>query len=239
MSKERTVIVDRVGEVYICRKKGVRRLSIRINSSSEVRMTIPYLISYSQAERFLKEKIDWIIKTREKIKLRIPEKKLYNVDELIETKFHRITIKRTTAEKAGIKYSGNNCILHIPENLLIESDYVQVFIRKGIAACLRKEAKQFLIPRLERLSSEHGYRYTMVRFKDMKTRWGSCSVKNNINLNIHLMRIPENLADYVILHELVHTIRKNHGPGFWADLERCCPGSKQLSKELRKYRAVS
>ena len=62
------------------------------------------------------------------------------------------------------------------------------------------------------------------------------SYTNNINLNLHLMRLPEALRDYVILHELAHTIEKNHGAGFWRLLENICPGSKHLDKQMKAYR---
>ena len=68
-----------------------------------------------------------------------------------------------------------------------------------------------------------------------KTRWGSCSFKNNINLSLHLMRLREELIDYVILHELVHTKVKNHSREFWTTLDIYCPKSKSLDKELKKY----
>ena len=71
--------------------------------------------------------------------------------------------------------------------------------------------------------------------KNTKTRWGSCSFKNNINLSLHLMRLREELIDYVILHELVHTKVKNHSIEFWTTLDIHCPNSKNLDRELKKY----
>ncbi|HIP35703.1 MAG TPA: M48 family peptidase, partial [Crocinitomix sp.] len=56
-------------------------------------------------------------------------------------------------------------------------------------------------------------------------------------LSLHLMRLPEYLIDYVILHELCHTIEKNHGKYFWALLEKVSPGARKLAKELKKYNA--
>ncbi|MHC4325449.1 MAG: M48 metallopeptidase family protein, partial [Planctomycetota bacterium] len=65
----------------------------------------------------------------------------------------------------------------------------------------------------------------------------SCSAKNNISLNINLARLPDELRDYVILHELVHTRIKNHSKKFWAELDKVIGGgAKELSKKLRKYR---
>ncbi|NWF50787.1 MAG: M48 family metallopeptidase [Ignavibacteriaceae bacterium] len=72
----------------------------------------------------------------------------------------------------------------------------------------------------------------------MKSRWGSYSRKNNINLSIYLMRLPEHLIDYVILHDLVHTVHHNHGAGFWNLLDIVCVGARGIYKELRKYRVA-
>ena len=72
--------------------------------------------------------------------------------------------------------------------------------------------------------------------KNNKTRWGSCSHRNNINLSLHLMRLPEHLIDYIIAHELVHTVHKNHSNKFWKDLENVFPGAKAADRELKDYR---
>jgi hypothetical protein len=71
--------------------------------------------------------------------------------------------------------------------------------------------------------------------KNQKTRWGSCSDKNNINLNINLVRLPDELIDYVILHELVHTRIKNHSHQFWEEMNKVVEDPKSLDKKLRQY----
>ena len=71
--------------------------------------------------------------------------------------------------------------------------------------------------------------------KNIKTRWGSCSSLNNINLNLHLMRLPDHLIDYVILHELAHTKEKNHGKSFWNLVDSLVMDLKEMKKELKTY----
>jgi predicted metal-dependent hydrolase len=98
------------------------------------------------------------------------------------------------------------------------------------------EAIDTLISRLEELAKIHNFKYARASIRDQKTKWGSCSAKNNISLNINLVRLPDQLRDYVILHELVHTRIKNHSKKFWAELDKFIGGSaKELSKKLRKY----
>ena len=101
---------------------------------------------------------------------------------------------------------------------------------------LRKEAKRVLPARLEELAREHSFVYNQVRIKHNVSNWGSCSRKGNINLNLSLMMVPEDLRDYVLLHELCHLRHPNHGPEFHALLESLCPGHRQKEKELRKFR---
>jgi predicted metal-dependent hydrolase len=96
-------------------------------------------------------------------------------------------------------------------------------------------ARRSLVERLEHLSVLHGFSYNKVCIRRQRTRWGSCSHRNNINLNIHLVRLPEALIDYTLLHELVHTRIKNHGPGFWAELGLVIPNPRQLDRELNRY----
>jgi predicted metal-dependent hydrolase len=97
-------------------------------------------------------------------------------------------------------------------------------------------AKKHLINRLDSLSQAHGFKYNRVFIKNQKTRWGSCSGKNNINLNINLIRLPNELIDYTILHELVHTRIKNHGRQFWDQMDKLVGNSKKLDKKLNDYK---
>jgi hypothetical protein len=99
------------------------------------------------------------------------------------------------------------------------------------------QACKALVGRLEEMARVHNLPYSKVAIKNQKTKWGSCSSKNNINLNINLVRLPGQLMDYVILHELVHTRFKNHGREFWAELSRVVGGdAKGLARKLRAYR---
>jgi predicted metal-dependent hydrolase len=99
----------------------------------------------------------------------------------------------------------------------------------------RQEAKAKLHWRLKQLANIHGFFYNRVFFRNQKTRWGSCSSKNNINLNIQLARLPDDLIDYVILHELLHTFRKDHSKAFWKDIDKLVGNGKKMSKRLKSY----
>ncbi len=106
----------------------------------------------------------------------------------------------------------------------------------GLPPVDQKEARNILLKRLEEMAGEHGLTYNRVFIRNQRTRWGSCSAKNNINLNMKLIRIPVELRDYVLLHELVHTRIKNHRQDFWQEMERLLPEAKKLDKRLRAYR---
>ena len=99
---------------------------------------------------------------------------------------------------------------------------------------IRKIAKNVLPKRLEELASEHGFKYGHVSIRNQRTRYGSCSFQNNINLNMNLVNLPQKYIDYVILHELCHTIEKNHSKKFWELLEKHCPNALQTRRELKK-----
>ena len=103
---------------------------------------------------------------------------------------------------------------------------------------LRKQAKAYLPGRLAELAAQHGFSYNQVRIKHNASNWGSCSAKKNINLNLNLMRLPAELQDYVMLHELCHLKYMNHGKEFHALLESVCPNHKALRIKLREYKLV-
>jgi len=94
-----------------------------------------------------------------------------------------------------------------------------------------------LFNRLNYFSEKYNFPYNRSGFRCQKTRWGSCSGKNNISLNVNIAFLPDELQDYVLLHELVHTKVKNHSRKFWAELDKYTNGrAKELSRKLKKYR---
>lgn len=84
---------------------------------------------------------------------------------------------------------------------------------------LRKMAKSYLPGRLAELASRYGFVYNKVTIKHNATNWGSCSARNNINLNLNIVRLPLALQDYILLHELCHLRHHDHGHGFHLLLE--------------------
>jgi len=118
---------------------------------------------------------------------------------------------------------------------LRELDSAQQNIR--LPKIKKVEARDTLIRRLNEMAEIHHLNYSKVSIRNQKTRWGSCSAKNNISLNINLARLPGQLRDYVMLHELLHTRIKNHSKEFWAELDKALGGnSKAMAKKLRKYK---
>jgi predicted metal-dependent hydrolase len=98
-------------------------------------------------------------------------------------------------------------------------------------------ARAILVKRLDELSELYDFRFNKVSIRSQKTKWGSCSSKNNISLNMNLARLPDELRDYVILHELVHTRIKNHSKKFWAELDEYTAGkARKFAKTLKTYR---
>ncbi len=102
----------------------------------------------------------------------------------------------------------------------------------------RAVARRVIVDRLQELALQHGFSCQRVFVRNQKTRWGSCSIKNNINLNVNLIRLPAALRDYVILHELVHTRIKNHSPRFWEELEKYIKDCRQVDKQLNQYESM-
>ncbi|MFC1986306.1 M48 family metallopeptidase [Chloroflexota bacterium] len=97
----------------------------------------------------------------------------------------------------------------------------------------KADAKKRLIDRLSSIAKKHEFTYNKVYIRNQKTRWGSCSHKNNISLNVKMILLSAELSDYVMLHELVHTRIHNHSRKFWTELDKYVGNSKVIAKRLR------
>jgi len=79
-----------------------------------------------------------------------------------------------------------------------------------------------------------GVDYGRITIRSQRTRWGSCSAKGNLNFNCLLMLCPEEVRDYVVIHELCHRKELNHSPKFWAEVEKVCPDHARQRKWLKE-----
>lgn len=148
-------------------------------------------------------------------------------------KSHTLIINNTNSGSLSVSNHGQQIIVQCPCDFDINDVNVSRKIRESIIAALRIEAKSYLPRRLSFLAEKHGFKYTKTRFSHSSTRWGSCSSNGTVSLNIALMKLPFELIDYVILHELSHTKFMNHSDQFWAQVLQADPDYKKHRKALR------
>lgn len=157
------------------------------------------------------KRISITVTSHKGVRVAVPSRASFsNAEEFVETKIDWIKKHQARLKQAEQKY---------------ESESVHIN---------RPVARQELIQRLDELAGKYGFTYNRVFIRNQRTRWGSCSAKNNINLNIKLVLLPDELIDYVILHELVHTNIKNHSRKFWDGLSKYVINPKQKASQLRK-----
>jgi predicted metal-dependent hydrolase len=233
--KSKLFSIPSVGEVMVCKHHNSKRLSIKLAPGQLPKVVIPKLMTYTMGFQFAVEKKDWIIEHTQILSQKRNPVNLFSEDSVFPTRFHTIAFARHKITNIVSKKSNNQIIVYFPESVVFESDENQKLIRGFISQVLRNEAKEYLPQRIKLLAERFGFSYKQVFVKNLKTRWGSCSAVNNINLNIQLMRLPEHLSDFIILHELCHTVHKNHGSHFHAMLNKLCGDEKGLNKELRKF----
>lgn len=204
---ENIVYYTDVGEIRYVRNRRAKNLAIRIGRNGDVRVTVPGYVSIKKAEAFVFSKRTWIIQ-------KIHEQKEQATAAMIIREGDELEVR---GKKISVILKG-------------EGDSVE----EALWRILHKEAAAILPARVEELARVHGLSYSGVKVRRMKSRWGSCTAKNGINLNTWLVMLPAHLSDYVILHELAHTRHRDHSSRFWDYLDRLSGGmSKQLRKELR------
>jgi predicted metal-dependent hydrolase len=223
-------------EILLKKNSRARHLSISIKPFGIVTVTVPERLSYNDAKMLAFHKIKWIEEHLSKMKSENERISGYDENTYFKTRNHQLVIKSTDKAKITVRVKAGFINVHYPNNLGVNSLIVQKAIRKGIEKAYREEAKEYLPKRLNDLSDKSNLPFNEVYIKNIKSRWGSCSGKNNINLSIHLMRLPDNLIDYVLLHELAHTKIKNHSKKYWQFMDTLVDDAKKIDKELRQFK---
>jgi predicted metal-dependent hydrolase len=223
-------------DVAFFRSNRAKRLNITIKPFTGVRVSVPHSVSFKKAKQATEERIDWIKSHLSKMQNAEDLFTVFNLDTKFQTRTHHLDMKISETATLRSVVGNNKITVTIPKSNKVEDAEVQNEVRKAIERAWRKEAKEYLPERVKELAEKHKFNYKNVAIKNAKTRWGSCSFDNNINLSLHLMRLPDHLVDYVILHELVHTKVKNHSRDFWQLLDIVSGNAKKLDREVKEYR---
>lgn len=234
--KEKILNHEEFGELRFHLSKKARRISIALRPFRGIKVTVPASSTFENALDFVKHKEAWIRESLKKIESVEKKQTIFEKDKHYQTRYHHLVLRQHDTPTIKIKIINKKIIISYPTEATIAHPRVQEAIRKGLTEAWRIEAKYYIPRRVKMLAEKHGFTYQMVRIKNASSRWGSCSARNNLNFSLYLMHLPNHLIDYVILHELAHTVHKNHGIEFWRLLHKISGNAKGLDKELRDYR---
>ncbi|MEX0981889.1 MAG: SprT family zinc-dependent metalloprotease [Bacteroidales bacterium] len=239
MMVEKKVYYERVGEVLFRRNRRARNIGIRINSEGQVRVTVPGRCDFLRAEKFVIEKTGWIVRKKESIRKKAAMNLAWEPGAIIEIHNGRIYIEQGTGDRFESTGMGSVYGIMVPADFdSVNPDHTKL-LYDFIARIGFQEAKGQLPGILIQYAETYNLPYTKLTVRRMKTRWGSCSPVNNISLNSSLVFLPEALIRYVCLHELVHTVHKNHSQVFWTALTGILPDALLLRKQLRQQSIIA
>ena len=126
--------------------------------------------------------------------------------------------------------------------ILSKLDYLKrqdlIFIKSGRFLKHKEEAYMFAKERIEYLNSFYGFKYNKINIRNQKSRWGSCSKKNNLNFSYRIAFLPKETADYIIVHELCHLKEFNHSKDFWGLVSKSIPDYILKRKQLKRFRFI-
>ena len=199
-----------------------KTLSISINENAKLIVRAPKRISDQKIQDFINEKENWITKNQSVIKARAEDTaKDKNMLLYLGTLFPL----KTDNDAKKISFNGEEFLAGLQN---------KEKTNKSLKTWYKNKFKEVAVPRLFYFAEKHNLQINQVRIKEQRTLWGSCSSRNNINLNFLLIMAPLKVIDYVIIHELVHTIHKNHSVNFWNAVEEIMPNYKEAKRWLKE-----
>jgi predicted metal-dependent hydrolase len=209
--------------VEFVRMRRARRYILRVKPDGTLRVTIPRGGSKAEAVAFLGRHLAWVARERARNREeRAPARWGHGSIVFVRGVSHFLEVR----EIAGVPlahYAGRVVRLRTLDDA-----------RPDVERDLRALAVEQLIPRLQELAAEHGLTVRRASIRNQRSRWGSCSRNGSIALNFRLIQMPPDICDYVLIHELMHLKQQNHGPKFWALVERACPSYRDAERWLRR-----
>ena len=225
-----------LGIIEFVRSDRAKYIRVRILSSG-LRVSMPNRVTQDEAMKFIHSVRGKLIKKQSALEKGLIKSNIL-INENTQLQTFTFSVDAKPSERKNIHFSLKNSVLNIefPHGTDCSDRLIQEHFWNGISYFLRKEAKRILPDRTKQLAANYGFTYLEVKIQSSKTRWGSCSRAQSINLSLYLLLLPYHLIDYVILHELCHTKEMNHGANFWIWMDRVTNNkSNELKAELKNY----
>ena len=232
MPEYKEIEMDDLGTVFLRRNLRARRYLLRVENG-HVYATIPARGSVREMLSFVNEQRSRLLRMIKNA----PERPILDESTKLNTQTFSLCIARSSLD--NIYSTLKEGILHIscPLQTDFSNECIQELLRKIIEDVLRYEAKRILPAKVKSLAETHGFNYSKIKINKSRTHWGSCTAQKNINLSLSVMLLPEYLSDYILLHELCHTVEMNHSGRFWLLMGKVTEGKAfYYRKELKKYR---
>ncbi len=187
-------------------------------------------VSQHYIEQLLLKKSAWINNAREKLlqKKGKPLDFSKSAEPYYQGQAYPLTLEKQTKKRTKLTFNQEAFVLHYHH-------YNETLFQKHIDHFYKEEAKQFVPPLVERWAQKMGLTPNKISFRKTKRQWGSCSGKNDLSFNTMMMKLPQDVIQYIIVHELAHIKHKHHQKSFWKLVEKYIPDYKQHVTELKKY----
>jgi len=216
--------------VEVSRKKNLKNLYIRVvPPEGDVTVSAPYGLSDEDIQLFILRKLPEITKTRDRMLSQERQSKREYVSgesHYLWGKPYRLQIVYA-GSRSSIVRTPTKIVMTVPEGTPVETR------EKLLTEWYRQELKRVLDTMVTRCEKKTGVHASEYRVKNMRTRWGTCNIdKRRIWLNLQLAKKPMECLEYVMIHEQVHLLEKNHTHRFHALVEEFCPTWKEAKKLL-------
>ncbi|MDR0836261.1 MAG: M48 family metallopeptidase [Tannerella sp.] len=231
---EKKINGGELGMIIIRQNPRERRFSLRIKEG-QIIATMPYRGDERKMLSFIEEHRENLLHILRKN----PKRPL--LDEQTELQTYTFRLHLFRSPRTNFYMTLKEGVLHIacPEQTDFKDKQTQEILGRLLKDALRHEAKRILPNRLKELAERHRFSYEKVAIRDTESRWGSCSMQKHISLSLSLMLLPEHLIDYVLLHELCHTLEMNHSERFWLLMNRVTDGNAQkFRREMKHYQML-
>ncbi len=219
---------DEFGKITIRRSPRASQVRVRVAPDGTLRASLPLYAPTFLVKRLLKT-------SREELRAILAQAQpteQYS-DGMRIGKSHSLIVRPSSLNQVRVSRHGQQLIVELPTHYQLNDPLVARTIRDQVISALRLEAKSYLPKRLDFLAQKLGFTYERVRFSHASGRWGSCSSSGTISLNIALMKLPFELIDYVIIHELSHTQHMNHSTSFWELVQQGDPDYRLHRRMLK------
>lgn len=212
-----------IGLFSVSKRRNAKRITLSVSKNGTPNVTLPPYVPIIAAKNFIAKNRQWVTEHAPE-RIAVKPKAAYEL-------YDGTTVEILPAASRNSSRTAAGSI-----EILLTDEHQLDYFNKVITRQLASDSRNAILPRVHKFQTLLKVKPSAVRFRSTTSRWGSCNSRKVLTFSVYIAQLPNELIDYIVIHELAHIIQMNHSKDFWSLVAAFDPQYRQHRHELKDYK---